>query len=187
MEPTKAQTGCQRGAPQAMSTATWKHTNHKAGPDAGPGRFDNPARIPRSIFVVDSVPRAVSKCDIPARIPRPIPVAESEPKTVSVPEPQFKKQLEGPENETILGLGIRDRFGRGIRAGMSCFSQTDTLPKLTPAGPPHVDLRSHLHCRHRQADRELSIPTSPADPRFPCPFLSIRLGEGFGPTWPIKT
>ena len=137
--------------------------------------------------MVDSVPRAVSKCDIPARIPRPIPVAESEPKTVSFPEPQFKKQLEGSEHEAILGLGIRERFGRGIRAGMSCFSQTDTLPKLTPAGPPHVDLRSHLHCRHRQADRELSIPTSPADTQFLCSFLGLRLGEGFGPTWPIKT
>ena len=90
MEPTKAQTGCQRGAPKAMSTATWKHTNHKAGPDAGPGRFDNPAWIPKSIFVVDSDLKAVSKCDIPARIPRPIPVTDSEPKTVSFSEPQFK-------------------------------------------------------------------------------------------------
>ena len=80
--------GLPKGAPKAMSTATWEHTDHKAGPDAGPGRSDNPARIPGSILVVDSDPKAVSKCDIPARIPRSFPVADSEPKTVSFSQPQ---------------------------------------------------------------------------------------------------
>ena len=168
-----------------MSTATWEHTDHKAGPDAGPGRSDNPPGFRDRFWSWTLSPKrsqsATSRPGFRDRFRSRIP----SPKRSRFPSRNLKTQLKAQKTRPFWS---RIPLPKSVsESGPECHAFLGPPPcqNPPPAGPPHIDLHSHLHRCYRQPDWELPIQTTPTDTQCLCPFLGLRLGEGFCcPSWP---